>query len=296
MTDQCCSNIHCSIDDQIIQWKEVLGDPAASTPLNNFVDLKIANIEGDLEKLIDEKFEELAGTIDDKVQEALKDVELNIDPYKIVYHDTTVGDALDNLNKKSFVCTIGKKGPYEKGQNFPTFVLTWYCSETPKTLIVERLGTKERYELDPATRTFTFENVSGDDTFRVSGVTVQGETFDVTQDIVFKHRWYRGSHGFTDPSNNVIINWASNLVDKDTDFGTSIFNCEPGQYIYFAFPEDLHLTYDFFANGLKDTNWSFTVKDVTNQYGYVHKYVIYRTNNLLHGKNIYVEVKSHDWY
>ena len=93
------------------------------------------------------------------------------------------------------------------------------------------------------------------------------------------------------PDANVYI-----LVDKDTDLGRRIFDCENGDYIYFAVPDDLHLTYDFFSNGMKDGNWVYEVRNLTNQYGYVKPYRIYHTGNILHGYNIYIEVESHDWY
>ena len=299
MSDLCCNGVHLSMDDTFIQWNEILGDPSTSTTLNNFIDLKIKGIGDDLEKLIDDKFADLMATLSDEVNKAVEQVVLDIDPYKIVYKDTNVGSALDELFKENFEGKIHPMGPFEMGQKFPTFTVTWEFTKNPKKQIIERIRNSapvERYELDSSVRSYVFANVSGTETFRVYGFDFNNEPFEIISTVEFKHRWYYGTHGFTKPSNKVITNWASEFVDKDTNFGRKIFDCENGSYIYFAVPDDLHLTYDFFSNGLKDTNWVFETKEVTNQYGYVHTYRIYRTNNLLHGYNIYIEVESHDWY
>lgn len=299
MSGQCCNNVHLSMDDTFIQWNEILGDPSTSTALNDFVDLKIRNVGGDIEKLIDEKFKEATSEIKEEIEKDIEKISLEIDPYKINYKDTTVGDALDKLNQSAFECKIQEFGTYEVGQNFPTFPVCWQLSENPKSLTIVRLrncAPVERYKLDPSTRSFNFANVSGTETFKLIGVTQNGEEFEAYSTVEFKHRFYFGTYGATKPSNNVIINFSSEFIDKKTQIGRRIFSCEQGEYIYFAIPDDLHLTYDFFANGLKDNNWVYEVKNVTNQYGQVHPYRIYRTDNLLHGYNIYIEVESHDWY
>ena len=299
MTGHCCNNVHLSMDDTFIQWDEILGDPSKSTALNEFVDSKIKGIGDDLGKLLDDKINAATDELREELTKEVEAIALDIDPYKIKYKETTVGDALDELNAEEFTCTMGKYGPFEIGQKFPTFTVGWSCAENPKEQTITRLrdcAPVERYKLDPSVREYTFANVSSTETFVIEGVDGRGKPFTASTKVEFKHRWYRGTYGFTDPTNKIITNFSSEFVDKDTDFGTKIFDCENGSYIYFAVPDDLHLTYDFFSNGLKDTNWTFAVKNVTNQYGYVHPYRIYRTENLLHGYNIYIEVESHDWY
>lgn len=298
----CCNDIHLSMDDTFIQWNEILGDPSTSTSLVAFVDGKLAGIEDLINSLIDEK---MAGIKDELLQQLKDEVEqlaLVIDPYKIVYKDTTVGDVLDLLTGTKFECKLPSYGPYEIGRRFATFTVTWEVNKTPdqiKSITIERIRNSapiERYVLDPDVKSFDFANVSSDETYRIICEDINGEIATASTEVLFKHRWYYGTNGFKRPSNNIIINWASQLVNKDTVFGKHVFDCQDGVYIYYAFPDDLHLTYDFITNGIRDNDWVMEVRNVTNQYGYVHPYRIYRTNNLLNGYNIYSEVESHDWH
>lgn len=301
MSDKCCNNVHLSMDDTFIQWNEILGDPSTSTTLVELINQKISGAGGDIDKLIDEKLKEASSELKEELKEALEEMVLNVDPYKVVYKDKTVGSALDELYQKEnkFECKIKELGTYEVGQNFPTFKVAWEMSENPKSQTIIRLRNNapiERYKLDPSVREYTFANVSGTEKFILKGVDPYSECFATSSDVFFKNRLYFGTFDGVSPSNKVITNWTSIFIDKDTPIGRRIFDCENGEYIYFAIPEDLHLTYDFFANGLKDSNWLYEIKNVTNQYGAVVPYRIYRTGNMLNGYNIYIEVESHDWY
>lgn len=299
MSGQCCNNVHLSMDDTFIQWNEILGDPSSSTVLVEFVNQKIAGAGGDIGALIDEKIAEAISGLKEELIQEIEKVELEIDPYKITYKDTTVGDALDELRKEQFECKIFDLGEFEVGQNFTTFTVGWEMSEDPQSQTILRVRNNaptERYKLDPSARSYTFANVSGDEKYIVKGVAPNGEEFGTSAEVKFKKRLYYGTFDSTNPTNRVITNWSSQLIDASTDIGRRIFDCENGEYIYFAIPEGLHRTYDFFSNGLKDNNWVYEITNVTNQFGTVIPYRIYRTGNMLHGYNIYIEVESHDWY
>ena len=172
-------------------------------------------------------------------------------------------------------------------------------SENPYSQKIVRLRNGsiiESIPLDVNVRSYTFTNVTTDERYVVGGITPDLKEFDVSVEVKFKSRMYYGTSDSPNPSDAIVTNWSSILVDKDTDLGRRIFDCENGDYIYFAVPDDLHLTYDFFSNGMKDGNWVYEVRNLTNQYGYVKPYRIYHTGNILHGYNIYIEVESHDWY
>ena len=135
----------------------------------------------------------------------------------------------------------------------------------------------ESIPLDVNVRSYTFTNVTTDERYVVGGITPDLKEFDVSVEVKFKSRMYYGTSDSPNPSDAIVTNWSSILVDKDTDLGRRIFDCENGDYIYFAVPDDLHLTYDFFSNGMKDGNWVYEVRNLTNQYGYVKPYRIYHT-------------------
>ena len=301
MSGQCCNNnVHLSMDDTFIQWDEILGDPSKSQALVGFVDQKIQDATtAEIESLIDAKMNEATAALREELEQEIAQKELEIDPYKIVYGSTTVGAALDALNAHTFECTINDLGEYEKGQTITSLQVSWKMSENPYSQKIVRLrngNIVEIQELPVDARTYTFENVTSDERYVVGGITPDLKEFDAMAEVKFKNRMYYGTSDSPSPSNAIIINWSSVLIDKDSDLGRRIFDCENGDYIYFAVPDDLHLTYDFFANGLKDNNWVYEVRNLTNQYGHVERYRIYHTGNILHGTNIYIEVESHDWY
>ena len=299
MSGQCCNNVHLSMDDTFIQWNEILGDPSTSTALVEFVNQKIAGAGGDINALIDEKIKEATSEMKEELQEIIDEKVVEIDPYKIIYRDTTVGDALDDLTKATFTCKVNELGEYEKGQTLTSLQVSWEMSENPYSQKIVRLRNGniiESIPLDVNVRSYTFTNVTTDERYVVGGITPDLKEFDVSVEVKFKSRMYYGTSDSPNPSDAIVTNWSSILVDKDTDLGRRIFDCENGDYIYFAVPDDLHLTYDFFSNGMKDGNWVYEVRNLTNQYGYVKPYRIYHTGNILHGYNIYIEVESHDWY
>ena len=299
MSGQCCNNVHLSMDDTFIQWNEILGDPSTSTALVEFVNQKIAGAGGDISALIDEKIKEATSEMKEELQEIIDEKVVEIDPYKIIYRGTTVGDALDNLTKATFTCKVNELGEYEKGQTLTSLQVSWEMSENPYSQKIVRLRNGniiENIPLDVNVRSYTFTNVTTDERYVVGGITPDLKEFDVSVEVKFKSRMYYGTSDSPNPSDAIVTNWSSILVDKDTDLGRRIFDCENGDYIYFAVPDDLHLTYDFFSNGMKDGNWVYEVRNLTNQYGYVKPYRIYHTGNILHGYNIYIEVESHDWY
>ena len=299
MSGQCCNNVHLSMDDTFIQWNEILGDPSTSTALVEFVNQKIAGAGGDISALIDEKIKEATSEMKEELQEIIDEKVVEIDPYKIIYRDTTVGDVLDGLTKATFTCKVNELGEYEKGQTLTSLQVSWEMSENPYSQKIVRLRNGniiESIPLDVNVRSYTFTNVTTDERYVVGGITPDLKEFDVFVEVKFKSRMYYGTSDSPNPSDAIVTNWSSILVDKDTDLGRRIFDCENGDYIYFAVPDDLHLTYDFFSNGMKDGNWVYEVRNLTNQYGYVKPYRIYHTGNILHGYNIYIEVESHDWY
>ena len=299
MSGQCCNNVHLSMDDTFIQWNEILGDPSTSTALVEFVNQKIAGAGGDISALIDEKIKEATSEMKEELQEIIDEKVVEIDPYKIIYRDTTVGDVLDDLTKATFTCKVNELGEYEKGQTLTSLQVSWEMSENPYSQKIVRLRNGniiESIPLDVNVRSYTFTNVTTDERYVVGGITPDLKEFDVSVEVKFKSRMYYGTSDSPNPSDAIVTNWSSILVDKDTDLGRRIFDCENGDYIYFAVPDDLHLTYDFFSNGMKDGNWVYEVRNLTNQYGYVKPYRIYHTGNILHGYNIYIEVESHDWY
>ena len=64
--------------------------------------------------------------------------------------------------------------------------------------------------------------------------------------------------------------------------------------MWWIFPVDLHTDYDFFNNGLMDSNYEWTTGNVTNANGYTSAYIVIRSGNPQTAHNIYSEVKAHE--
>jgi hypothetical protein len=63
-----------------------------------------------------------------------------------------------------------------------------------------------------------------------------------------------------------------------------------GKYIYFAWPATLGLAAGFLFNGLPNSAWVLTTRDVVNSSGAVISYHIYRSEYVQNGENILIEV------
>lgn len=294
----CRHNTHVTVDNNIVSWREILGDPATNPKLLKLIDKKLEGLQGVIDTDLQDKLDEMLAEILAKVKDELKVAKEEIDPYKIKWNDTTVGDALDKLFNLELSGTITEDAVAELGKRYNEYVVAWKFSKPLVKLTIQKLDAGEivdEKELDPETTKYTYENITNSTQFVIIGKT-EDETCKLAHKIDFKLRWYYGVLSDTNPTNASLINLASTYVDEHTVFGKHTFNCEGGKYIYYLFPENLHKSYDFITNGLNDNTWVYETKAVTNSYGYLNNYIVYRNTNLLHGKNIHSEVHVDDWY
>ena len=95
----------------------------------------------------------------------------------------------------------------------------------------------------------------------------------------------------TSPQENLADN---ELLALDSDLTASrnqsrLFN-PAGQYIYFAWPATLGPAAGFLFNGLPNSAWVLTTREVVNSAGAVISYHIYRSEYVQNGENILIEV------
>lgn len=295
----CRHNTHVTVDNNIVSWREILGDPATNPKLLKLIEKKLGCLKDVIDAELQEKLDSILDDILAQVRDELVDLEGDIDPYKIAWNDTTVGDALEKLFNLELSGTINDDRVVELGKRFTEYTVLWRFNKPLVKLQIKKLidgEVVEKFDLNPADTNYTFDNITNSVAFVVEGETEAGETCKLETKIDFKLRWYYGVLSDTNPTNAALINLASNFVDKETVFGKHTFNCTHGAYIYYLFPENLHKSYDFVTNGLNDNTWVYEVKEVTNSFGYVNNYIVYRNTNLLHGDNIHSEVHVDDWY
>ena len=290
---------HVTVDNCVVTWQEILGLPSANKKLVDFIDEKLAGLKGEIAEETKANLDGLLAELLAQIKEELGDLSATIDPYKVVWRDTTVGDALDKLFAMELSGTISEPEVAELGEKLLNHKISWKFNKPIKSQKLIRTASGrsvEVIELEPEVTEYEIEVVTNTEEYRIDAVSEDGEKATLETGVTFKLRWYRGVLPETDPSNKAIINLASEFVDKDTVFGGHLFNCSHGAYIYYAFPNDLHLTYNFVTNGLSDSGFVWETKEVYNSYGYMHTYRIFRSINLLHGDDIFSEVYSNDSY
>jgi hypothetical protein len=251
------NNVHLSVDDMFVYWSELLGKPEESKQLVKFVDDKLAALKELLEAEIVNGFDVADDAMLDKLRELL--AELEIDPYKIPYHDTTVGDALDELTYKELEGSILEDADVDKGRRLLNYQVSFTLNKPVKSLKIVRCNNLdeiiETRNLDVDTRVVTYDVINQDTLFKVVATDDRDNTLELIHKVTFRNRWYAGCFGFKVPTNSAITSMQSGFAKKDEINLFHHFDCTTGTYIYFAFPYQLHRSYDFFTNGIKDSDW-----------------------------------------
>lgn len=294
-----CNTGSSSMCDCFISWADILGKPELASSLVSFVDAKIEDangsilddLRGEIDALVDKLKEELDKDIVQKLGE--------VDVYKIGYNDTTVGDALDTLFDEEFSGTITPEKVYEKGRKVYDEIITWTYNKPvikQEIRISHANSPQETIELDPILRNYKIALVTDDTTVVVVGTTEEGSEITLDTKILFKLRMFYGAHPTAVMTNEQILGLNSLFIDFSDKAFTHLFNCQEKDYIYYLFPNGLHMYYNFYSNGLKDNTYLWEVIRVVNQYGYASDYIKFRTPIALTGCDIRSEVYAHEAY
>lgn len=292
-------NHHVSLDNGIVTWQEIIGDPSTNSKLVRLINHKLCHLKAQIEEEQKDSYDVMLKKLLEQLKKDDVNINVDVDPYEVVWNGSTVGEALDKLFGLDLSGTVTEPREVELGKVFHEYTIFWNFNKALVSLVLRRIKQKgyvDEIKLSPKDTDYTFDNITNTETWEVIGVTAKGETCKLVTGLTFKKRWYYGTSSATEPTNKVITNLSSGLVDEKTIFGEHIFDCSNGAYIYYAFPDELHLTYDFVTNGMADNAWLYDTIDIKNEYGRVDKYRVFRNLNLLHGYNIYSEVRSNDWY
>jgi hypothetical protein len=197
-----------------------------------------------------------------------------------------VEDAINKLMYKAINITgfSNDVGTVEIGTVISAVNLVWSLDKAPTEQSVDSpLGNTVMAIVDRAllvngislTTDFTFKlNVTDGQTPKSANSTV-----------AFRAKRYHGVSAMEDIDDVA-------LLALDQEFSTSkVLHASVdggGMYIYFAFPESLG-DVKFKVNGLQNTAWTKTTRDVTNAAGYVQRYNIYRSNTLQNGVDILID-------
>jgi len=142
-------------------------------------------------------------------------------------------------------------------------------------------------------RTYTFSNlaVTQNKTYTLAYTLAYGlantatATTNATVEFVGARYW--GALAQDNPTDAAILSLASDL--ETTRLQTRVIS-PAGKYIYFAWPAALGQAAAFRFNGLPNSAWTRTTRDIVNSAGATIAYHIYRSDYAQHGENIAIEV------
>ena len=278
----CCD----MIDDLLEQIAEGLGQ-VDYDKIDEYIDEKIAElkeeiISGEIEIEID--YDEL----ENRIKAILAGGDVDLDAYHVTYGSTTVGDKLDELSKGGFEGKLSGFRNYEIGERVYNVRLSWSFNKPLKSLKLNNI------DLDPTTNYYEIPQLVGTTEFVVKAVSKDNDELTLTATAKFLQKYYVGCNGGTTIKNTEVLGLNSYFAEEGVNEYKHIFNPIGKQYMWWVFPVDLHTDYDFFNNGLLDSNYEWKTDDLTNAQGYTSTYLFVRSGNPQTAHNIYSEVKAHE--
>ena len=293
-----CKRDCCSLIDDLLEQIQAGLGKVDYDKINEYIDEKIEELKdaiaaGDI--TVDVDLEELIN----KLKDAFADGTIDLDAYKVTYKNTTVGAVLDELrkNKVAFEGTISKFRQYNKGEKVYNVPVSFSFTKPLKTLILrtyindQETGT---FLLDTDVRRFELPKLSATTQVVVEAVSEDDERLVLTSTARFDLKYYVGCCGSSRITNKEALALTSYYAVEGVNNYSFIFHAIGPQYMWWIFPVDLHTDYDFFNNGLMDSDYVWTVDNLTNEYGYTSQYLFIRSNHPHTASNIYSEVKAHE--
>lgn len=196
----------------------------------------------------------------------------------------TLQDAMDKLLYIEPTISISGGGNYEIGSTRATTTLSWVWNKT----IVSQSLNQGIGSLDPALRTYTYENpISSDTIFTITGTDGTTQKSASTS-VKFLPKRYWGVSAKTSLTDAEIIALSSELSTSRVQ--TRTFDCSGGKYFYFAIKTSYCNGIAFKVGGLSFSDMLVETRQFTNASGHTDTYNIYRVNNIQTGSAIQVEV------
>lgn len=198
------------------------------------------------------------------------------------------GTQVSTSTDASIIVENGAKVDYSGTSSHPTPSE----SQTAPTAIYGDFGTA-------ASGSKTDTDITANKTFRVtftapkSGLEVSGtkvvrasgnQQTAASASVAFSHKRYWGTSAEADVDFTKLSKELSNSKAKTIDF-----NCSGGKYFYYAYPKALGTT-SWKVGGLDFTGYQLNEKTITNDYGLLVTYYVYRSKELQTGSSIKAEI------
>lgn len=196
--------------------------------------------------------------------------------------DTSLFSNVSQLMGKVFPFTIsfGGGGVYEKG-SVQTINLSWTYD---RDIMSQSMNGET---LDIGVRTKRYMDVASDTIYNLSAI-YEGRSYTKSASVEFKLKKYYGVSAHETLTNEEVLAlsglWAGRVQ------GSMPFDCRGGKYPYYILPTSMVSGIQFWIGGLRNSDWTEEVRDITNAYGYKESYTIFRLNSIQTGV-LNIEVK-----
>lgn len=179
-----------------------------------------------------------------------------------------------------FTISFAGGGIYEKGST-RTINLTWDYDRD----IMSQSVNGETIAVDIRTKEYT--DVVSDSTYNLSAV-YDGQTYTKSTSVEFRLKKYYGVSAHETLTDEEVLalnaSWAVRVQSS------TVFDCTGGKYPYYILPASMASGIQFWIGGLRNSDWTAEVRDITNTYGHTESYTIFRLNSIQTGV-LNVEVK-----
>lgn len=196
--------------------------------------------------------------------------------------NTSLFADVSQLMEKVFPFTISFAGGgiYEKG-SIRTINFTWDYDRD----ITSQSVNGETIAIDIRTKQYT--DVVSDSTYNLSAV-YDGQTYTKSTSVEFRLKKYYGVSAHETLTDEEVLalnaSWAARVQSS------TVFDCMGGKYPYYILPTSMASGIQFWIGGLRNSDWTEEVRDITNTYGHTESYTIFRLNSIQTGV-LNIEVK-----
>lgn len=189
--------------------------------------------------------------------------------------NTTLPAQVSRLMSKvfPFTITLSGGGTYEKGSS-QTVNLSWTYDRDIESQSINNES------LPVGSRSRQYTGVTTDTVYTLKAVQ-GGQAYTKSVSAQFKVRKYYGVSANASLDNDEILSLSGAWAGRAQ--ASTAFDCTGGKYPYYILPTSMVSGIQFWIGGLRNTDWTEEVREITNAYGYKESYTIYRLNNIQTG-------------
>lgn len=125
-----------------------------------------------------------------------------------------------------------------------------------------------------------YADVTTDETYILSTVC-GGQTYTKSVSALFRLKKYYGVSVHDTLTNEQILTLSSFWAQRTQS--STVFDCTGRRYPYYILPTSMASGIQFWIGGLRNTDWVEEIREVTNTYGYIESYTIFRLNSIQTG-------------